>query len=125
MRGATGATVKTLIGRPPVTIESTATIRSTAEKMVQERVSAMLITDDNGVCGIVTDRDIRSRVVAAGVSTDTPVTQVMSTSPVTLNAEALAYEAALVMMQHHIHHLPITSEDEPKASLRRASVSRG
>ena len=124
LRGATGVTVKSLIGRPPVTIDSKATIRSTAEKMVGERVSAMLITDAKSVCGIVTDRDIRSRVVAAGVSTDTPVTEVMSTSPVTLDAEALAYEAALVMMQHRIHHLPITSDDELIGMIARSDFMR-
>ena len=109
LKGATGSTVGTLVGRPPVTIAATATIRETAEKMVSERVSAMLITDEDGICGIVTDRDIRARVVAAGLASDLPVTAIMSESPITLDADAHAYEAALVMMQHHIHHLPITT----------------
>jgi CBS domain-containing protein len=77
--------------------------------MVDERVSAMLITDAGGLCGIVTDRDIRTRVVAPGLAGDQPVTEVMSKAPVTLDGDAHAYEAAMVMMQGNIHHLPVTS----------------
>lgn len=123
-RGATGAMVGSLVGRPPVTIDSSATVRETAEKMVAERVSSMLITNETGVCGIVTDRDIRARVVAVGHSGDLPVTEVMSTSPITLDGDAHAYEAALVMMQHHIHHLPITEEGELIGMVARSDFMR-
>jgi CBS domain-containing protein len=123
-RGVSGTSVRSMIGRPPVTIERTATVRMTAEKMVEKRVSAMLIIDDDGVCGIVTDRDIRARVVARGMQGDVPVTDIMSPSPVTLDAEAHAYEAALVMMQHHIHHLPITSDGELIGMVARSDFMR-
>ena len=123
-RGATGATVGSLVGRPPVTIDSGATVRQTATKMVTQRVSSMLITNESGVCGIVTDRDIRARVVAEGHSGELPVTEIMSTSPITLDADAHAYEAALVMMQHHIHHLPITADGELIGMVARSDFMR-
>ncbi len=123
-RGATGATVGSLVGRPPVTIDSGATVRETAAKMVAQRVSSMLITDESGVCGIVTDRDIRARVVAEGHSGELPVTRIMSASPITLDGDAHAYEAALVMMQHHIHHLPITSDGELIGMVARSDFMR-
>ena len=123
-RGVSGTSVRSMIGRPPVTIDQAASVQVTAKKMVAERVSAMLITDEHGVCGIVTDRDIRSRVVAQGLQGDAPVTDVMSSSPITLDAEAHAYEAALVMMQHHIHHLPITSDDELIGMIARSDFMR-
>ncbi|MBT8092346.1 MAG: CBS domain-containing protein [Gammaproteobacteria bacterium] len=123
-RGVSGTSVRSMIGRPPVTIDRTASVRLTAEKMVAERVSAMLITDQSDVCGIVTDRDIRARVVARGVSGDAPVTEIMSPSPITLDAEAHAYEAALVMMRHHIHHLPITSDDKLIGMIARSDFMR-
>ena len=107
-RGMAGALVSTLVGRPPVSFETGTTIQEVAAKMVEERVSAMLITDAGGVCGIVTDRDIRARVVATGLGAETSVTDVMTREPITLDGDALAYEAALLMMQNHIHHLPIT-----------------
>ena len=123
-RGATGSVVRSLIGRPPVTIDSGATVRETAAKMVAERVSAMLITNANGVCGMVTDRDIRSRVVAKGRSTELAVAEIMTPSPITLDGDSHAYEAALVMMQNHIHHLPITSDGELIGMVSRSDFMR-
>jgi len=123
-RGVSGETVRTLVGRPPVTIDCDATVRETAAKMVAERVSAMLITDPNGVCGIVTDRDIRARVVAEGHSGGLAVTEIMSPSPITLDGAAHAYEAALVMMQNHIHHLPITTDGELIGMVSRGDFMR-
>jgi CBS domain-containing protein len=123
-RGTTGQTVRSLITRAPVSISPTATIREAAQKMVSERVSAMLVTDGKGVKGIVTDRDIRERVVAADVSHDVPVTDVMTKSPITLNGSAHAFEAAMVMMQKNIHHLPITSRGHLIGMVSRSDFMR-
>lgn len=123
-RGANGESVRRLIGRPPVSMPVSSSIREVAKEMVEKRVSAMLITDDTGLAGIVTDRDIRERVVAAGVPTDRPVTEVMSASPIMLDGEAHAYEAAMVMMQNHVHHLPITLEGELAGMVSRSDFMR-
>ena len=113
-RGVAGALVSTLVGRPPVSFETGATIREVAAKMVEERVSAM----------IVTDRDIRARVVAEGLGPETSVTDVMTRDPITLDGDALAYEAALLMMQNHIHHLPITAGDKLLGMVSRSDFMR-
>jgi CBS domain-containing protein len=123
-RGTSGQTVRSLITRAPVSISPTATIREAAQKMVNERVSAMLVTNGKGVQGIVTDRDIRERVVAADVSHDVPVTDVMTKSPITLNGSAHAFEAAMVMMQKNIHHLPITSRGHLIGMVSRSDFMR-
>lgn len=109
-RGVSGETVRSLITRGPVSISSNASIREVAQKMVDERVSAMLIADSGSLSGIVTDRDIRKRVVAAGLPIDRPVTDIMTKHPAILDGDAHAYEAAMIMMQQNIHHLPITSD---------------
>ena len=123
-RGVSGESVRTLVSRPPVSTDIGSTIRQAAETMVAERVSAMLVTDSSGLRGIVTDRDIRSRVVAAGVSADRPVTDIMTPAPKTLDGDAHAFEAALVMMQHHIHHLPITADGELIGMVSRSDFMR-
>lgn len=124
LRGAARASVGSLVGRLPVSIESTATVQQTARKMVAERVSAMLVTEDSGLCGIVTDRDIRTRVVAEGHSAELGVTEIMTASPITLESDASAYEGALIMMQNHIHHLPITSDGELIGLVSRSDFMR-
>ena len=122
---ALGVAVGALIGRPPVTIGADAGIRETAERMVAERVSAMLITDRTGtVVGIVTDRDLRSRVVAAGRDPGAPVSTIMTASPITLEHDAHAFEAALTMMRHGIHHVPIMRAGAPVGMVSRSDFMR-
>jgi CBS domain-containing protein len=67
LHGAEGRAVSQLITRPPVTIDAAATIQEAARKMVDERVSAILVMDEGHFCGITTDRDFRQRVVARGL----------------------------------------------------------
>ena len=108
-RGVSGTTVRSLVGRPPVTIRHTATLRETAAKMVAERVSAMLITDKSGVCGIVTDRDIRARVVARGLDAGHPVSDIM-TSP------AMGVSTAVALSTHR--------RSSPPSPTRRSTLCR-
>ena len=124
LRGATGSTVGDLVHREPVCIDVSASIRETARQMVEHRVSAMLVTRDDDVTGIVTDRDIRSRVVAAGLDPEAPVDEVMTRDPITLDAGAHAYEAALVMMQRAIHHLPVVREGTLIGMVSRSDFMR-
>jgi len=124
IRGAAAGSVRDMVSRGPVTIDASASIRETARKMVAERVSAMLITEEGRMTGIVTDRDLRSRVVAEDLATDRPVAEIMTPDPISLDAESHAYEAALVMMQNVIHHLPITDGGELLGMVARSDFMR-
>jgi len=99
--------LRALISRAPVTASPSATIREAAEIMRDERVSSLLLTDNTALAGIVTDRDLRNRVIAESRSTDAPVSEVMSSTPWTIDADALAFEAMLQMSRHNVHHLPV------------------
>lgn len=94
-----------------VSVDSTATIQQTAAQMVEKNVSSIVIeiagSED---IGILTDRDLRKRVVAVGHDTTAPVSEVM-TSPVrTIDPETKLFEAMLVMSELGIHHLPVTKD---------------
>ena len=123
-RGITGETVRGMIARGPVCSTSSASIREVAQKMVDERVSAMLINEGDRLVGIVTDRDIRARVVAEGLSVDRGVTEIMSPTPKTVDADAHAYEAAMLMMEKNIHHLPVTSGEDILGMVARSDFMR-
>ncbi|MBM6399189.1 putative nucleotidyltransferase substrate binding domain-containing protein [Phycicoccus sonneratiae] len=100
-------TVRELVGRDVVSVVTTASIREAAEVMSDQGVSSLLVMDGERLAGIVTDRDLRTRVLAAGVDPDVAVTEVMTADPVTGSVEALAFEALLAMTSRHIHHLPV------------------
>jgi CBS domain-containing protein len=105
-----------LLRRPIVAISPDATVRQAAERMRAEHVSCLLVDlPPYGVfdkdSGIVTDRDLRNRVVADGLPETTLVRDVMSAPVLSLPMESLVFEALLLMLERGIHHLPITHND--------------
>jgi CBS domain-containing protein len=76
--------------------------------MTDAGVGSIVVLDAGGrLAGIVTDRDLRRRVVAGGRSSGDPATSVMSSPVISLSPEASVYEALLEMTRRDIHHLPI------------------
>ena len=62
--------------------------------------------------GILTDRDLRARVVACGIDLNTAVSEVMTPKPVTAHPEDSVDDALVVLLRHGIHHLPVVADTE-------------
>ncbi len=99
-----------LCARTIVSIRSDATIQQAAQLMTQQRISSLLVMDEQQLSGILTDRDLRTKVLAEGKSAQTAVAEVMSRNPYRICADAFAFEALQLMSQHNIHHLPVEHE---------------
>lgn len=104
-------------------------VRKAASLMSKKNVGALLVTvdenhpgvqnaqpgnpaasedlPDHRYIGIITDRDLRERVVAQGIDANRPVFEVMSSPLVTLPDSALIFEAMLLMQEKNIHHLAV------------------
>jgi CBS domain-containing protein len=105
--------VSRLGSRTPVMIHAGASIREAAQQMSKQGVSSILIGDSEQMLGIVTDRDLRNRVLAAGLDPEQPVTRIMTPDPTHLDVDRPVFEAFLVMANRGIHHLPLTREGKP------------
>jgi CBS domain-containing protein len=99
--------VESLVGRPPVTCPPSTSIREAAALMARERISSVLIPHPDGP-GILTDRDLRSRVVAFGLDLESPISEVMTPTARTIPGSAMAGEAFLIMLEGGFHHAPVT-----------------
>lgn len=121
---ALGTPVRDLLTRDAVTAPRTASIRHAAQIMTARRVSALLIVDVGLVVGILTDRDIRTKVVAAGLDTGTEVTEVMTAAPVTVGADARAFDATLQLIDRGVHHLPVVHEGRPVGMVTSGDLLR-
>jgi CBS domain-containing protein len=100
--------VRYLIKRAPVSIDAGATVGEAARAMQQAGIGSVLVED--APPGIITDRDLRGRVVAAGLGSETPARQVMSRPLKTLDSDAPVFEALRLMLEHNIHHLALVEE---------------
>jgi CBS domain-containing protein len=103
--------VSSLIDRPPLTCDPSVTVREAAALMARERASSILVRSRDGY-GIVTDRDLRSKVVAEGLSYDRPVEDVMTHPVRSVTGDTLIHEAILEMLDNGIHHLPVLDEKD-------------
>jgi CBS domain-containing protein len=79
-----------------------------AQIMTQSDVSTVLIYDSAALIGIVTDKDLRARVLGENRSAEAPLSEIMTPNPVTIPATMPIFSALLLMLERHIHHLPVT-----------------
>ena len=103
-----GLPVKYLVKRPPVFVEPDATVGQAALKMREALIGSVLVADYPP--GIVTDRDLRGRVLAAGLGPETPVRRVMTRPLKTLDSDAPVLAALHLMLEENIHHLALVEE---------------
>lgn len=97
--------------RTPVTCSQKDPLRSVLQTMRAENIGSMVMVDDAGrPAGVFTLRDLLSRVALGGYDLDKPVEGVMTADPVTLNASAFAFEAAVLMADHGFHHLCVVDD---------------
>ena len=116
--------VRDLLRREPVTIDCTASIREAAKLMSDRNVSSVLVMRGPDLVGIVTDKDLRMRVLAAELESDTAIERVMTIEPMTLSADAGADAALLLMMRENYHHLPIVEDGKPLGLVSAGDILR-
>lgn len=91
--------------------EMNCSVEEAAGKMNARAYDAVLIRSaDRHPIGIVTDEDIRKRVVAQGVDPGQPVYRIMSAPLVTISHKAMLFEAIALMQERKISHLGITDD---------------
>ena len=91
------------------------TVQHISQQMSDKRIGSVLLTDDRDqIVGIVTDKDIRGKVVAKGLDYRTKASEIMAAPVQTISGEAVCFDALLAMIKNRIHHLAI--EEDGKIS---------
>uniref|UniRef100_A0A5B7ARS9 Putative CBS domain-containing protein CBSCBSPB3 n=1 Tax=Davidia involucrata TaxID=16924 RepID=A0A5B7ARS9_DAVIN len=112
-------TVKKLRLSKALTIPEGTTVSDACRRMAARRVDAVLLTDANALLsGIVTDKDIATRVIAEDLRPEqTIVSKVMTRNPIFVTSDSLAIEALQKMVQGKFRHLPVVENGEVIALL--------
>jgi CBS domain-containing protein len=103
---AAGRPLAELIRAPPLVCDAGMPVREAAARMVAAGATCVIV-ELGSELAIVTDHDIRTRVVAEGAGPDTPLADVMSAPARTVSADRTGSEALLEMLDHGIRHLPV------------------
>jgi len=102
--------VAKMIRAPTVTCKPSENIGFVAERMTAAGVSAAVVELEEGGVGILTDRDLRARVLAIGRSGAVRVDSAMTAPAFVVGPDRLAGEVLYEMLQRGVRHAPVVSE---------------
>lgn len=116
--------VSQLLGRDVAELEQGMSIRQAAQCMTEQRTSSAMILDQGRIIGLLTDRDIRSRCVAEGLSPNEPVSLIMTRAPQVITPQTLIIDAINLMSRLQIHHLPVVEQGRPLGMVTATDLTR-
>jgi CBS domain-containing protein len=102
--------VRAVAQQEPVSVPSDTPLDAALAQMRRAGGDALLIIDGGQLMGIVTERDVLTRVLGQDVDGDRPVSEFMSSEPRSLNAEATLLEAMTAMESGHYRNLPLVDD---------------
>ncbi|MGI2171311.1 DUF294 nucleotidyltransferase-like domain-containing protein [Shewanella sp. MF05960] len=120
----TTSRITSIMCAKPIIVQAHASVIDAAKIMRDHRVSSVLVIDNDKLVGILTDRDLRNRVIAEGLDVNTLVSQAMTVSPITTHANALVFETMLTMSEHNIHHLPVVDGSKAIGMITSTDILR-
>ena len=107
----------------PETIARRATVVEAATQMQQASCSALLVDQNDGSPGVITERDIVWALAEHGPDAGDWVTDLMTRDVVTVSAETSIIDAAQVMIDGGIRHLIIEDDEHDRRGIVRQSVA--
>lgn len=82
-------------------------IMEAAQQMNKNKTSSVLVMEEGQLLGIITERDMVSRVVAKGTPLTNSTKSIMTKNPFTISRFAYYYDAIAIILNHRIKHLPV------------------
>lgn len=112
-RGLLGGGSSSLVDlvRPTVVVDASIPLVQVVRRMHELDASSVLVQCEDGSTGIVTDHDLRNRVLAVDRDLTDPVSTVMTCPARMVQSSATTEDAVLLMLTHGIRHLPVTAPD--------------
>jgi CBS domain-containing protein len=102
--------VARLIRSATVTAKPSESIGTVAERMTRAGATAAVVMLDDGEVGILTDRDLRSRVLAVGRNGGVRVDSAMTAPAYVVAPDRLGADVLYEMLERGIRHVPVISE---------------
>jgi CBS domain-containing protein len=121
-RGDLSVEVQQLLRRPARWIEAGATVGDAARVMRAEGISSVLIPGEPPA--ILTDRDLRGRVLAEGLGPTTPAERVASRPILTIRWGSPVYEAWQLLLDSGVRHLPVERDGRIEGMLTSGDLLR-
>ncbi len=91
-----------------VTVKPGTSVREAVDLYIEKRIGALLVVDETGIRGILSERDVVWRCVKDGLdAASTRVEEVMTPDPICVSKEMTAEQAMACMTNERVRHLPV------------------
>ena len=107
----TPVTVNRLMEWPVATVDSDATLAAVAPALAEYEVGALAVMDDDTLVGVISERDIVVHIAQGANLEHVTAAEVMATELVTVAPTATVVEAARLMIESGVRHLPVLADD--------------
>ncbi len=105
-------------------ISGDTTIRDAAQLMTDNLMDSVIIATDNKPVGIVTDSDLRAKVVTGRVAATTPISKIMVSPVITVSENVSLAEAQLLLLKHNVSHLCVTHDGSDGTDIKGIVTQR-
>lgn len=94
------------------TIGPDASVYEALEMLADKNVGALVVVENDGVCGIISERDYARKIMLlARDSCETKVSEIMTAKVRTVTRDQSVSECMISITEHHIRHLPVVESD--------------
>jgi CBS domain-containing protein len=107
----------------PTSIDSSQSVVDAARVLRDEDVGSLPVTDQGRLIGVITDRDIVTRVVAEGRADSATVADALSRNPITVTPEHDLDDALKLMARHQVRRLPVVEDERLVGIVAQADVA--
>lgn len=97
---------------PPIFTAASATVREAARLMKDKRATSLLVATPGGRVGVLSGTDIREAIILDERPLETPVGDICTYDPVTIEAEDFLFNAQILMTKHGVKRLPVMKDAE-------------
>ncbi|HEX2239759.1 MAG TPA: CBS domain-containing protein [Actinomycetota bacterium] len=118
--------IREVMTKDPITLDSGATITEAARAMRDSDVGNVIVLESGKICGIVTDRDITVRAVAEGRAAEsTRLGDICTRDITTISPDDSVDDAARLMREKAIRRLPVVENDQPVGIVALGDLADG
>ena len=116
--------VRDAMTEDPRSIDASASVVEAAQLMREQHIGSLPITDDDQLVGMITDRDITTRVVAEAADPQmTSVGEVYSRDLISVEPDKDLAEALQLMARHQVRRLPVVEDGRLVGIVAQADIA--
>ena len=89
------------------TIHPLNTIEDAAKIFYDKNIASLMVTKDDNLVGIITEKDLMTSILIFGHNKDTQIKNIMTSSVISVNSDTSIIDATNIMIEKSIHKLPV------------------